>query len=172
MQRTNQLIAASAALLVSGLVACTSTVSHERSNEGGGGAGTGGTTTTSTATTTATGVGGTGGTGTATGTQTGGSGGCNIPAYSDDCADISYFECGFMATCEDGVIEASWHEHFEMECGEIVEFSCEHVCPYGCLGNEYPDWPADGAELVDELCAPGLSGSGGGGGAGGGAGGA
>jgi hypothetical protein len=167
MRMTTRTMAAGAAVLIGALAACGGTVDEGETGGGSATAGSGpGVTTTVTATT---GMGGTGagGTGTQTGTQTGGTGGCNYPTAPATCADATYFECGFMASCEDGIIRADWHVHMEMECGEIVDLSCEYECPYGCAGGEYQDWPQDGAQLVEDLCAPVLSGTGGAAGSGG-----
>ncbi|MBW2523698.1 MAG: hypothetical protein JRI23_05960 [Deltaproteobacteria bacterium] len=170
MRNVSGLISAGAVALLAWTGACGGTVEEHETGEGGGG-GQGGTVSTTTPTgTTATGTGSTGTGSTGSGTQTGGTGGCDVPLMPDSCAEVGYFECGFMASCTDGLIVASWHEHWEMECGEIIDFACEYTCPYGCVEGEFVDWPQDGAELIEGLCLPagsggsGASGSGTGGG--------
>lgn len=37
--------------------------------------------------------------------------GCAYPNYPPDCSLVDYFQCGFDAYCDDGVILVSWHEH-------------------------------------------------------------
>lgn len=157
--------AAAATALLGWLTACGANVEQGESGEGAsaGSAGHGAGATTST-TSTITATGGTGGEGAGM-PGGGGEGGCSNPSYPTNCAEVSYFECGFMAWCEDGTIRAEWHEHVEMHCGEFAEFWCEYECPHGCLTDEYTDWPENGAQLVEDLCAPGGSGSGGSGGA-------
>lgn len=92
---------------------------------------------------------------------------CVIPQYSNACEDVDYFQCGFDATCEDGVIRADWHEHLfcggngdeildEDETEEIALYSCTHRCEFGCRADADSIWPSDGRELVDALCAPSL----------------
>ena len=76
---------------------------------------------------------------------------CNYPEHSSECAEVSDFQCGFMASCEGDTLVASWHEH--VFCGEvedIVEFTCSHECAGSCV--EYLDWPASGADLVADGC--------------------
>jgi hypothetical protein len=76
------------------------------------------------------------------------------------CEQVSYFECGFMASCTDGVIHAEWHVHHfcspndAME--DIIGYWCEATCPHGCRGGDYYGWPPDGMTLLSELCAPPL----------------
>ena len=78
---------------------------------------------------------------------------CEIPSYSDDCAEVPYFQCGFMAWCEDGVLYADWHEHVFCDGEElIVDMACEHACPGGCKEGDIIDWPATGADYVAEYC--------------------
>lgn len=88
------------------------------------------------------------------------------PDYSDNCAEVSYFECGFMATCDGASITAEWHVH--LLCGEredIASYSCTYDCPEAC-DSEWSDWPQDGAELVAGMCTS-AGGAGGGAGSGG-----
>lgn len=70
-----------------------------------------------------------------------------------DCINVSYFECGFMSTCEDGVISAEWHEHvFTGDVEDIIFYDCTHVCEFGCSGED-PGWPESGEQLVAIACA-------------------
>jgi hypothetical protein len=168
MARASYVLAGGAAALVGWMTACGGSVEGGEAGEGGNG---GSLVTTGTGTTTTTSGTGAAGTGTQTGVSTGTStGSCTYPTYPTDCSQVSYFDCGFEASCQNGTIRADWHEHIEMECGEIVEFWCEYECPYGCAADEYTDWPQDGAELVAGMCA--LAGSAGSGGAASGSGGA
>lgn len=81
---------------------------------------------------------------------------CDPPVYSDSCAEVPYFECGFMAYCEDGVLYADWHEH--VFCGpddpleDIVNYSCSFACPGGCNDGPVDDWPGSGVDLVRDCC--------------------
>ncbi len=95
----------------------------------------------------------------------GGNDQCVAPTYSGECAEVGHFECGFMASCTDGVIRADWHVHIMCPSGEqIANYQCEHVCPEGCATDNTQDWPQDGAQLVADLCGPGGGGSAGSGG--------
>jgi hypothetical protein len=79
--------------------------------------------------------------------------GCVYPDYPTDCSLVDYFQCGFEAYCDDGVIHVSWHEHvFCNGQEEIVEFTCTYACPYGCEEGAYIDWPEDGQQLVADNC--------------------
>ncbi|MFH1530192.1 MAG: hypothetical protein ABIK09_05580, partial [Pseudomonadota bacterium] len=76
---------------------------------------------------------------------------CEGPLYSTDCAEIPYFQCGFMGFCGDGVLTAEWHEHIFCEGQEnIVGYWCEHPCT--CKDGEIMDWPEDGAAFVEGYC--------------------
>jgi hypothetical protein len=80
---------------------------------------------------------------------------CEAPDYSSDCAEVGYFQCGFMATCEDGVVQAEWHEHVfceGQEVEEIVNYSCATACPDACKPGEIYDWPEDGDGLIEAYC--------------------
>ncbi len=76
---------------------------------------------------------------------------CEGPVYSEDCAEVPYFQCGFMGYCEEGVLYAEWHEHVFCEGQEnIIDYWCEHPC--ACEDGEIMDWPEDGAAFVDGYC--------------------
>jgi hypothetical protein len=76
---------------------------------------------------------------------------CEGPQYSEDCAEVPFFQCGFMGFCEEGVLYAEWHEHVFCEGQEnIIDYWCEHPC--ACKDGEIMDWPADGAAYVDGYC--------------------
>ena len=76
---------------------------------------------------------------------------CEWPPYSENCADIPYFQCGFMGFCEDGVLTAEWHEHIFCAGEEhIVDYWCEHACD--CKDGDIIDWPDSGAAFVDGYC--------------------
>ena len=78
---------------------------------------------------------------------------CEWPVYSTECEEIPDFQCGFMATCEAGVLHAEWHEHIFCEGEEqIVDYWCEHVCAGGCEEGEIVDWPVDGEAFVADFC--------------------
>ena len=80
---------------------------------------------------------------------------CEYPSYSDDCAEVDYFQCGFEASCEDGVVQAFWHEHVfcpGAPVEDIVDYSCATVCPGACKPGEIYDWPEDGAGLIEAYC--------------------
>jgi len=75
------------------------------------------------------------------------------PGFADDCALVTQFQCGFMANCHEGVIEATWHHHWFCEGEEnISEFWCSAACPYGCFEDLISYWPNDGAELIEAGC--------------------
>lgn len=79
--------------------------------------------------------------------------GCAYPDYPTDCSLVDYFQCGFEASCADGVIFVSWHEHvFCNDVEEIIEFTCTYECLYGCEEGAYIDWPENGTELVADNC--------------------
>jgi len=78
---------------------------------------------------------------------------CEWPEYPYDCAEVPYFQCGFMGSCEDGVLSAGWHEHVFCNGEEhIIDFACEHVCEFGCKDGEIMDWPESGAAFVKDHC--------------------
>jgi len=82
--------------------------------------------------------------------------GCVYPDYPTDCSLVDYFQCGFDAYCDDGVILVSWHEHvFCDEVEEIIEFTCTYECPYGCEEGAYIEWPENGEQLVADSCLGG-----------------
>lgn len=71
----------------------------------------------------------------------------------DDCQVVSYFQCGFMALCVDGVVTAEWHEHvFYDDVEDIVPYVCSHECENGCDEEAEIGWPSSGAELVELAC--------------------
>ncbi len=77
---------------------------------------------------------------------------CTVPSYPSDCAQVSTFQCGFMATCTDGIVKANWHEHYECNGQEqIASFTCKTTCSNGCAGTTSV-WPKDGADLVAQVC--------------------
>jgi hypothetical protein len=81
---------------------------------------------------------------------------CTIPSYPSDCAGVSYFDCGFSATCSGNVVKASWHEH--VFCGstppeQIISYTCSTTCPNGCNASA-TGWPQSGADLVKQYCNP------------------
>lgn len=79
---------------------------------------------------------------------------CSIPSYPTDCSQVSYFQCGFWATCSGDVVTADWHEH--VFCGDgpemIIPFTCTYTCPNGCINAS--TWPQNGADLVAAYCKP------------------
>lgn len=78
---------------------------------------------------------------------------CEGPQYSQDCAEVPYFQCGFMGYCEEGVLYAEWHEHVFCEGQEhIIDYWCQHAC--SCKDGDIMDWPADGEAFVKGSCAP------------------
>ncbi|HOX42902.1 MAG TPA: hypothetical protein PK668_04845 [Myxococcota bacterium] len=80
--------------------------------------------------------------------------GCQAPDFPPDCLDVPDFECGFMATCQDGALQVSWHVHLFCNGQEqIQEYSCSHACLHGCV-EDYLGWPASGTALVEEACLP------------------
>lgn len=81
---------------------------------------------------------------------------CPHPSHPEDCSQVTNFQCGFGVHCEGNTIVAIWHEHVfcsgqPME--EIVDYSCRHECPAGCIENG--SWALDGAELVAQHCTIG-----------------
>lgn len=93
---------------------------------------------------------------------------CEIPNYPSECEDVDYFQYGLNAICEDGVIDADWEEDsycFNSDGEYISEegsygFSCTHSCEFGCRAVDVDDagynWPHNGRELVEALCATSL----------------
>jgi hypothetical protein len=78
---------------------------------------------------------------------------CHAPSFSEDCSLVTQFQCGFYATCKDGVLMADWHHHwFCDEQEEITGFVCSFECPHGCTEGDIMDWPQDGAALVEQYC--------------------
>ena len=80
--------------------------------------------------------------------------GCTPPAMSNKCDEISNFQCGFMASCEHGILQADWHVHWDCEGEQIITYyDCEYTCPNGCIVEGIVDgWPENGAELVELAC--------------------
>jgi len=79
---------------------------------------------------------------------------CSIPSYPSDCSQVSYFQCGFGASCNGNVVTADWHEHVFCDDGpeQIVPYSCTYTCPNGCTNAT--TWPQNGADLVAAYCTP------------------
>ena len=79
---------------------------------------------------------------------------CTMPSYPSDCSQVSYFQCGFNATCNGNVVTADWHEH--VFCGggleQIVPYTCSYTCPDVCINTSI--WPQNGADLVAAYCQP------------------
>ena len=71
-----------------------------------------------------------------------------------DCADATYFECGFSAWCDQFGVHASWHEHIFFDSEEtIVDFTCDHECNLECDTAAVESiWPNNGQDLVDSVC--------------------
>ena len=96
--------------------------------------------------------GGTGGAPTGGVNAGGGGSTCVGPAYSDDCSQVPYFQCGFEFWCDGAVAHVQWHEH--VMCGateRIYEYACSYPCTEECdpMGTS---WPDSGETLVDEAC--------------------
>ena len=72
------------------------------------------------------------------------------------CEQVDSFECGFQATCADGVVHADWHVHHFCSQNDpledIVPYTCDVTCPFGCTEGTSFDWPQSGAELVAMYC--------------------
>jgi hypothetical protein len=158
--------------LAFGLVGLATACGNVVTEPGGGGAGTGGDAGTGATTTTTIHTGGS----TTTTTSTGGTEPCpESPAYSSNCAEVSYFDCGVSPTCNGSTATMSWHEHVycpsSPEGEDIQQYSCTYECPEAC-DSSYSDWPQDGAEFVATICIPSGEGGAGGGVSGGGYGGA
>ncbi|HOU54029.1 MAG TPA: hypothetical protein PLQ97_08890 [Myxococcota bacterium] len=78
---------------------------------------------------------------------------CTPPEFPEDCGQVSTFQCGFQAACQDGAIEAQWHHHWFCNGEEqITEFACRSSCPHGCAEGPIEDWPSSGAELLARWC--------------------
>lgn len=86
---------------------------------------------------------------------------CREPTNPTSCDEVGSFQCGFMAECRDGVLYATWHEHWwcpGVEPGSVPEnisnYACSYACPGGCAEGELYDWPQDGTALVSDHCTP------------------
>lgn len=103
----------------------------------------------------------TGGTMSSSSSSGSGGGSCTAPAYSDSCDEVPDFECGFDAYCEGSTIHASWHVHVMCDGDEqIVDYTCTFDCsPYGECTADLVEWPADGQELIGQMCLPVVSSS-------------
>lgn len=78
---------------------------------------------------------------------------CQMPSYSTNCIEVEYFQCGFNAKCEDGVISISWHEHACDGSSWVKSYSCTYTCPKGCNPNGIP-WVSPGSQLIAQACNP------------------
>jgi hypothetical protein len=77
---------------------------------------------------------------------------CVVPKYPSDCSQVSYFQCGFSASCNGSVLKVEWHEHVMCLPSEIVPFTCTYTCPGKCV--DAGGWPQSGTELVQQYCQP------------------
>jgi hypothetical protein len=81
---------------------------------------------------------------------------CMPEPQSENCIEVTDFECGFESTCIDGTIFASWHVHIliDDESETIEEHDCTYSCPNGCDPAQTDPyiWPSDGEELTDAWC--------------------
>lgn len=78
---------------------------------------------------------------------------CQMPSYSGNCSEVAHFQCGFSATCEDGVLSISWHEHACDGSSFISSYRCTYTCPKGCSSNSIP-WVSPGTQVVAQACNP------------------
>jgi len=78
---------------------------------------------------------------------------CEMPRYSKNCIEVSLFECGFTAKCENGVISISWHQHACNGDSWVSNYDCTYTCPKGCK-HDYVSWTSPGTKLVDNTCNP------------------
>jgi hypothetical protein len=78
---------------------------------------------------------------------------CKAPSFSENCIEVTEFQCGFMAQCTSGKITVQWHHHYFCNDTEnIEEFSCSYECPGGCDEGTIEDWPQNGQILVEKYC--------------------
>lgn len=72
------------------------------------------------------------------------------------CENVTSFECGFSASCQEGTVTASWHVHvIEGEEEIICDYECTVECAEGCASEgELQSWPEDGTALLEEACLP------------------
>ncbi|MBL6975679.1 MAG: hypothetical protein ISR64_08115 [Deltaproteobacteria bacterium] len=78
---------------------------------------------------------------------------CDPPDFPTNCAEVSQFQCGFMAECKAGELQAQWHHHwFCNGMEDITDFWCSYTCPNGCKEGTIEDWPVDGKALVTIHC--------------------
>jgi hypothetical protein len=78
---------------------------------------------------------------------------CEMPRYSKNCIEVSLFECGFTAKCENGVISISWHQHACNGDSWVSNYDCTYTCPKGCK-HDYVSWTSPGTKLVEDTCNP------------------
>lgn len=78
---------------------------------------------------------------------------CGMPSYSNNCSEVSLFECGFSARCENGVISISWHQHACNGDSWVSYYDCTYTCPKGCKSASV-GWTSPGTKLVEETCNP------------------
>ncbi len=81
---------------------------------------------------------------------------CMPEPQSENCIEVTDFQCGFESTCKDGTIFASWHVHIliDDEKETIEEHDCTYSCPNGCDPAQTDPyiWPSNGEELTDAWC--------------------
>gem|GEM_PF-1792749 len=81
---------------------------------------------------------------------------CGAPSFPDQCGEVSEFQCGFMAACTAGTVEAAWHVHVfcsdDDPMEDIVDYTCSVICPKGCQEGTFYDWPQNGTELLEMFC--------------------
>ncbi len=134
-------------------VGCSGSVSEYDGQQGGhanqGGAGAPGTTSTNTQSVS----GGASGTTTANGGSNGvaSDGICDLPAYPTTCQGWDSIPSGADFKCDNITIVGTWSV-YDPDCPSAVDYDCTHVCGSGLCDASAIESPANGEELVMQMC--------------------